>query len=118
MTHTELLSAASFGVSRDNSNGPKLVQVTHVESPVLFYCRLLSDEDKFQALQDKINRLIQVQSFPDKDVSLPTFDGANKYILVYSSILDRWCRGQLLSYQSNKDQKPIIAKVCFFSYII
>ena len=91
------------------------VLVTHVESPVLFYCRLLAEhEEAFGRLQAKIDAQIETGGGGGSaHQTMPNIHGGrNLVVLVYSTIRDRWCRGRLLSYQANSvDGTPINAKV-------
>lgn len=85
-----------------------LVTVTHCNSPVEFYCRLLSDNDSFSNLQTLIDQFVQSGA-----TGLPEFE-PNEFsgiVLVYSIIHNCWCRAQLLSCNRDKDLRPITAKV-------
>ncbi|KAI2797385.1 Tudor domain-containing protein 6 [Blomia tropicalis] len=90
------------------------VLITHVESPILFYCRFVTDEEQFSTLERKI--LEHVNSV---ELSVPNIEELvepKKYILVYSVIRQRWCRGRVLSYQCNSELKPINAKIRLIDY--
>lgn len=92
------------------ASGAESVFVTHVESPVLFFCRQLAYEEIFKALQEMIDThvdLIKAEAPDGNPIS-----GPDQCVLVFSLIRNRWCRGRILSYQRNADFKPINAKVC------
>lgn len=111
-TTTESTNAGAAAAAAQQS----AVLVTHVESPVLFYCRLLAEhEEAFGRLQAKIDAQIETDG-SSAHQSMPNIHGGqggrNLVVLVYSTIRDRWCRGRLLSYQANSvDGTPINAKV-------
>jgi len=76
------------------------IVVTHVENPEKFYCRLASDEGKFQELNEKIWSRVR-----SPFVTTPDYESIKKddQILAYSSINKKWCRSQVYSIDRNKD---------------
>lgn len=111
-TTTESTNAGAAAAAQQSA-----VLVTHVESPVLFYCRLLAEhEEAFGRLQAKIDA--QIETGGSAHQPMPNIHGGrNLVVLVYSTIRDRWCRGRLLSYQANSvDGTPINAKVCLIDF--
>ena len=100
------------GILPELGNSHESVVVTHVESPVRFYCRRTLESEKFSTLQRNIVQSVDSQlgeTFPDLS------DGANlKFILVFSTIRNKWCRGRVLSYHLNVNNRPLFAKVSSF----
>lgn len=92
-----------------------LVTVTHCNSPVEFYCRLLADGERFNSLQALIDQCVQSGA-----TGLPEFEPNTPggIVLVYSIIHNCWCRAQLLSCNRGQDSRPINAKVNKFECLL
>jgi len=85
------LSVAKHVINFDDLNEEQVV-VTHVETPEKFYCRLASDENLFNEMNELIYSRV---SSPFTDHLMPVSPKVEDNLLAYSTIHQIWCRSRV-----------------------
>lgn len=91
----------------ESLSNDSLVKVTHVDSPVRFYCRLVADDESFGQLNDLIAKHVASKQ-TDSSIGDLLLD---EQVLIFSSVHNCWCRARLLNSYQDVKSPPSVVKV-------